>query len=53
MSSGAFALIKMRNSNRYMHTDGVFDSVPALAPIEIEAFADHYLTPIAIRNDGS
>jgi hypothetical protein len=45
-------LIKIRNSNRYMRNDGVFDHVPALAPIEIEAFADRYLTPSMVANDG-
>lgn len=50
--SNELSLVSMRNSSFCERTGGLFNSVLALAPSEIEAFADRYLTQPMVAKDG-
>lgn len=50
--SNELSLVSMRNGEFCERTDGLFDTVLALAPSEIETFADRYLTQPVVARDG-
>jgi hypothetical protein len=50
--SNELSLVSMRNPSFCERTGGLFDSVLALAPGEIESFADRYLNQPMVARDG-
>lgn len=50
--SNEISLVSMRHSDFCSRTDGLFNTVLALGPNEIEAFADHYLSQPMVARDG-
>lgn len=50
--SNELSLVSMRHGDFCQRTDGLFESVLALGPSDIEAFADRYLTQPVVARDG-
>ena len=50
--SNELSLVSMRHTDFCDRTNGLFDTVLALGPSEIEAFADRYLTQPVVARDG-
>jgi hypothetical protein len=50
--SNELSLVSMRHGDFCQRTDGLFESVLALGPSDIEAFADRYLTQPMVARDG-
>ena len=50
--SNELSLVSMRHGDFCQRTDGLFESVLALGPSDIETFADRYLTQPVVARDG-